>query len=259
MGKKMWVKVLKMDNKIMPNWQCQDSSLYCYLNIFAKVVYNSFRILFLTILLCGSLLHWHWKGSLISYLSLVVPFKPFSSLEELLSSPYDITLLGNSAVQEHFEDAKPGIFQSLWLNKFSDRTKSLTKFPKDSTKLALNFKYAQYTDYQVAINLKEYEDCKIQIMDVQGKKALTSFAFPRNSPYIELFNSKIQKMIENGELEKMKEKYLFSKKNPNCQKHGGKSIGFENILIIFILLSFGIISSLVFCCAELIFKRFIEF
>ena len=189
----------------------------------------------------------------------MVPFKPFSSLEELLSSPYDITLLGNSAVQEHFEDAKPGIFQSLWLNKFSDRTKSLTKFPKDSTKLALNFKYAQYTDYQVAINLKEYEDCKIQIMDVQGKKALTSFAFPRNSPYIELFNSKIQKMIENGELEKMKEKYLFSKKNPNCQKHGGKSIGFENILVIFILLSFGIISSLVFCCAELMFKRYIEF
>jgi hypothetical protein len=57
----------------------------------------------------------------------VPPFRLFSSLEELLSSPYDITLQRNSAYQSDFEQAT-GIFQELWLNNFSDRNKSLKIF-----------------------------------------------------------------------------------------------------------------------------------
>ena len=74
--------------------------------------------------------------------------------------------------------------------------------------------------------MKEYEDCKLKIMDVLGKKSLISFPFPRNSPYIELFDSKLQKMSESGELEKIKSRYKMLE--PDCKGSRGRPIGFKN-------------------------------
>jgi hypothetical protein len=54
------------------------------------------RIAFITILICGSLIFWHWKAGLISNLSVVKYEPPFNSLEELLSSNFkvgDLTII----------------------------------------------------------------------------------------------------------------------------------------------------------------------
>ena len=75
--------------------------------------------MFLATLLGGCLVHWHWKASLISHLSVVIPHNPFSSLEELLLSSYQITILGSSSYQIDFEGAESGLFRDLWLTKFS--------------------------------------------------------------------------------------------------------------------------------------------
>merc|ERR1711970_89247 len=40
----------------------------------------STRTIFITVLTCGSLVHWHWKASIISYLSVVDHSIPFNSL-----------------------------------------------------------------------------------------------------------------------------------------------------------------------------------
>ena len=208
---------------------------------------------FLTIQVFGCLTHWHWKASLISHLSVVLPFKPFSSLEELLSSPYDITLSADSAYQMDFELSKSGIFKELWLSKFSNKEKSLTNNKKQRTNLAINSIFTYYINDISAKNLKEYGDCKLKIMDFSAKKILIGFPFPKNSQYKALFNSKLQKMFESGELQIIIEKH--SKETPDCQVTKGMPLGFENIAIIFLIISLGVFSSLLFYGFEQIFSR----
>ena len=133
--------------------------------------------------MCGCLTHWHWKASLISHLSVVLPFNPFSSLGELLSALYDIMLLGNSADQNDFEEVKSGIFHELWLSKFSDKNKSLSKSTEESSNIALSSHFTQYVDYNTARSLKEYEACKLKVMKFLGRKFQIGYAFRKNSPY----------------------------------------------------------------------------
>jgi hypothetical protein len=56
------------------------------------------RIAFITILICGSLIFWHWKAGLISNLSVVKYEPPFNSLEELLSSNFKVCFLTISQI-----------------------------------------------------------------------------------------------------------------------------------------------------------------
>ena len=54
---------------------------------------------FISILIFGSLLHWHWKASIISHLSVVLPDIPFSNGAELAESAYQITMMKGNALQ----------------------------------------------------------------------------------------------------------------------------------------------------------------
>ena len=60
-------------------------------------------------------------------------------------------------------------------------------------------------------------------------------------------------MTESGELMKIIEKH--SNKNPNCQTSKRKPLGFENIAIVFLIISLGIIASLILCGFEWILRR----
>ena len=48
------------------------------------------RIAFITILLCGCLIFWHWKAGLISNLSVVKYDPPFNSLEGIMSTDFKV-------------------------------------------------------------------------------------------------------------------------------------------------------------------------
>jgi hypothetical protein len=89
-------------------------------------------------------------------------------------------------------------------------------------------------------------------MDFHGRKQQLAFGFPKNSPYLTLFNTKIHKMAESGELMKIIEKH--SNENPNCQTSKGKPLGFENIAIVFLIISLGVIASLILCGFEWILR-----
>ena len=60
-------------------------------------------------------------------------------------------------------------------------------------------------------------------------------------------------MSESGELTKIIEKH--SKENLNCQTSKGKPLGFENIAIIFVIISVGAAASLILFSLEWIFRR----
>ena len=209
--------------------------------------------MFLATLLGGCLVHWHWKASLISHLSVVIPHNPFSSLEELLLSSYQITILGSSSYQIDFEGAESGLFRDLWLTKFSDSNKSLTRGNGESTQVALNSHYTHYVDYTSARNTKAYHECKLTIANFFVRKVQLAFAFPKNSPYLSLFNSQLQSMFESGEIMKIIIKH--SKGSPSCETQKGKPLGFENISLMFLILSFGAFLSVVTFAMEVLLPK----
>ena len=152
--------------------------------------------------MCGCLTHWHWKASLISHLSVVLPFNPFSSLGELLTSDYQITTWQNTAYQSDFEQAKSGIYQELWVRKFKNKNKSLTT-TEEAISNTLNGLYTFYMDYNSARSLPQFKECKLNIMKIKGISNLISLPFPKGSPFLEVFNTKLQKLFESGEIQRI--------------------------------------------------------
>ena len=81
--------------------------------------------MFISILAGGSLIHWHWKASIISHLSVEIPNIPFQNGEELMQSPYQITLVKDTASINTFETATLDTLRNLWEKKFDVKQKSL--------------------------------------------------------------------------------------------------------------------------------------
>ena len=190
--------------------------------------------------MCGCLTHWHWKASLISHLSVVLPFNPFSSLDELLTSDYQITTWKNTAYQSDFEEAKSGIYRELWVNKFENKNKSLTT-TDEAISNTLNGLYTFYISYFSARSLPQFKECKLNIMKIKGISNLIAFPFPKDSPFLGVFNTRLQKMSESGEIQRIVEKHAIS--DPECVTEKGNPLGFENIAVTFVIMVAGILAS----------------
>ena len=162
--------------------ECNTNSRFRKVRVnFLRIVFTCcYRILFQTIVVCGCLLYWHWKASLISHLSVVTPFIPFSSLEELLYSSYQITTLGSSAEQTDFEGANSGFYKDLWREKFLDTTRSLTETYSDGAKIALDSSYTLYVDIDMFRSLEDHNYSRLKITNVLRRKAFLRFAFPKS-------------------------------------------------------------------------------
>ena len=115
------------------------------------------RIVFLIILVSGCLLHWHWKASLISYLSVEIPKVPFENMEELIGSSYQITTMKDSSWQTEFQCALDGPFKTAWETKFENKELSLQSDPKEMIKLTMSGAYAMYYYLYGIITMKEYK------------------------------------------------------------------------------------------------------
>ena len=118
---------------------------------------------------------------------------------------------------------------------------------------------APYTGYflePVVNHLPEYKDCKVEHTGFFTNKVNTGFAFQKNSSLKRLFNRGILKMIENGEMNRMFKKYgLVKRKEKKCGKtRKSQQLGFENILVVFIVLGFGILTSILLLVIECIIK-----
>ena len=85
-----------------------------------------FRVVFITVLAFGCLNHWHWKASIISHLSIILPQTPFNALEELVDSSYQITTIGNSYYSKFWSEAQDrGLLKTIAETKFLDEDASL--------------------------------------------------------------------------------------------------------------------------------------
>ena len=93
------------------------------------------------------MVHFHWKASLISFLSVDTPAIPFKSTAEIIPSPYQITLLKDSSYQSFFEKSDTEPLKSVWKTKFLKKEKSLLATTEEMVPLVLTGDYAMYDVY----------------------------------------------------------------------------------------------------------------
>ena len=88
-------------------------------------------------------------------------------------------------------------------------------------------------------HLKEYKDCLITNTGSTLLSYNNAFAFLKDSQFRDLFSHAMSKMIENGELEKIKAKYELNE--PECYGSSGTPLGFKNVICAFSVLVAGLV------------------
>ena len=142
----------------------------------------------------------------------------------------------------------------MWNTKFVDKEKSLKKTEEEIVKPGLSGKYAIYLAYTTLTNLQEYKSCLLEGTDLHVNKIPLAFALRKNSPYLDIFNLGMQRMLESGELARIARKHRTMK--PKCNDSGkGKSLGFKNIILVFLIFGGGVCISILIFLTE-IFIRF---
>ena len=158
------------------------------------------RIMFIAILIWGSMIHWHWKAALISFLAVDNPTIPFKSTGELIHSPYQITLLKDSSYQTLFEKTDTEPLKTVWKTKFLHKEKSLLTTSEEMVSLVLTGNYAMYEASTTLQTFQAFQDCLITDVGFHVERLDFAFALQKKSPYKKLLNYMLRRMIETGTL-----------------------------------------------------------
>ena len=201
-------------------------------------------MVFITVLVFGCLNHWHWKASIISHLSIILPQTPFKSLEELVDSSYQITTIGDSYYSKFWSEAQDGgLLKTIAETKFLDEDASLKSSEEEALAQTQSGPFAFFMVYSVGINFPEYKECKIEDVGFFVGKMDLALGFPKSSPYQDIFHHEMRRMKESGELERIALKY--KPEGRTCGGGGkGRTLGFKNIILVFFILGLGLLLSI---------------
>ena len=200
------------------------------------------RIVFITVLVCGCLNHWHWKASIISHLSIIVPSSTFNSLEEFLESSYQITTQKDSYFSKFWSESdEGGLMKTISEKKFVNEEASLKPTEQEAVTQTMAGNYAFFAMETGTKNRVEYQQCQIEDVGFRVSKSDSALAFPKTSPYRDVFNYAIRRMTESGEISRIAIRY--KPEGRSCGGGGkGGTLGFENIILVFIIFGFGLLS-----------------
>ena len=84
-----------------------------------------------------------------------------------------------------------------------------------------------------------------------------ALGFPKSSPYQDIFNHEVRtrRMKESGELERIALKYKPEGRTcGGCGK--GRTLGFKNIILVFLILGLGLLLSIGSFLLELVIKMY---
>ena len=148
-------------------------------------------------------------------------------------------------------------FRDAWETKFVDKDLSLQSGISEMMSLVMTGEYAMYNYLSSIRTLEDYKDCKITDVGFSLKKIYLAFAVQKNSPYREPLIRALTKMLENGEVERIKNKHLG--KVPECGESGkGKPIGIASVVFPIGICFLGMCGSVLSLVWELVVSHFYE-
>ena len=122
-------------------------------------------------------------------------------------------MTGGSKEQMFSSAPEDTIIGQLWTNKFQDKSKSLTHNLESQLSVIKDETYVLFGYLSVMKNMEGYKNCYIISTGFAVKQEKLAIAFPKGSPYTDLFNHALMKMIESGHLQRIIIKY-----SKVCQK-----------------------------------------
>ena len=118
--------------------------------------------------------------------------------------------------------------------------KNLDKSLKSTVSVIRQGNYALYEGYSTMETVAEWHDCSITDAKFIVNYRDIAFTFPKGSSYRELFDQTLQKMIESGELDRIKKSYAPRK--PNCDGSKGTTLGLKTTCFAVAVFLLGIVA-----------------
>ena len=215
----------------------------------------SSKIIFFTSFIFGVVLYTSYSAKLISFLTVIKLTLPFTSMEEILYTDFAIGTVTGSSILDTFLYGPPG---SIHLQLAEEIIK------KDSTNMpatieealakAKNERYAFVwtTDVIYAIN---QDNCDFLDIPYDVNSGMLTMAWNKHLPHRHFFNYFINKMIETGQMNRMKKKWL-PKPKIDCGTNGEfVSMGIENMISAFAMILIAVILAVFILTLEIIVRR----
>ena len=198
----------------------------------------------------------YWEAILVSYLSIRKTTLPFESLEELVEKKKDfrILVIPGSSMMDTFKFSKEDIWQKAWKNQIQPHLEDYKNFSRAGVQyLMQHSNVALYHHYQAIRSYPEYGKCEIIPIPRRYHFAPIAFGFQKDSPYLEIFNYYLKRMIEKGVMKQISEKYEAP--DQVCADLSGLPLSFESCFIAFFTLIVGLVMGVVLMTFELIASK----
>ncbi len=217
----------------------------------------STRILFFSIIGTAAMIYWHWEAMLVSYLSNRKTVLPFRDLRDMYqSTDFRLALIPDTSFEDKFKYSKDSLFQSIYAERLEPHLSEYATYPNHLTDMVHfikdDFDTALYDSFIPISSSKEYRECEIVVTQGKYFMAPYAWAFPKHSPYLDMFNFFINELIEKGQWHALKQKHASFPQI--CPDMSGKPIDFANCFTAFLIFFTGAGLSVLVMAIELLIQ-----
>ena len=202
------------------------------------------RIAFVTISFAGFILISLYRAMLGASLAITKEHPPINSMEEVLDSDYDIITMGGTNYEAFFTKAD----KDSYLYTISKKKLILENWDSDSPMAAilLNILKTRKSNVLVLVDNAETPShhpelaCHFSKIDEEYSNIGVGFIFQKHWPFTQVINYHMLKILEDGSLERIRQRWL-----PKAMLCNEDSIEPSNILDIFTLVVVLIIGGII--------------
>ena len=217
---------------------------------------TSMKMLYFTVCLLGSLNYWSWTATLTSTLTYQKFELPIAKLEDLLTaSDYQIVVLKGSSAESYFSDAKhssvKSVAREIWSKKMEGNPAAFVlKSSEREHEILNNPKKVLFAPSDTAELTFPHYPCNISVAPAYYFFSSRGYAFPKNSPYVNVFNTRINHLIESGAIDAVSKRMRERKPLIKCEDSEEMALGFTNIFSAFGYSGIGVGFAICLCFLE---------
>ena len=212
------------------------------------------KIFIFTVFFFGSVSMAIWNAGLTSQLTIEIYDLPVQTLQDLLShKEFSLVVLKDTYGEIYFKQAisdniADRVARQIYSEFLLRRPDPYVKSTHEGIQRILNSPQTVYFEQSDVL----IDHCIIKTTPAEYSKKAAAIPFPRDSPYLELFSDRINRIKEAGLWTPTKEVARAQKRDSggNCPMQAQKSIGIETTISLFMVISIGIFVSVTILMIE---------
>ena len=224
--------------------------LQCFILVAASMVNLTYelkprtirnRVAFISVVVGGMLIYYHWEAELTAHLAFKKTNFPFNNLKEFSeNSKFKFVVSKGTVFVDFFRYSDDPVRRKIWQDKlepFIDQMPMLEEI-KD---LIIDDPYTvTYADSTLRMT-EEYITCKIIDIKPPIRKTQLAFALQKSSPFYQAFNHHINNLKQVG----LMQKYIKSHRMEAqvCKDHSGGPVTIQQCYTAFKILAVGMLFS----------------